>query len=483
MGKLMRIPPLFQRFSHHYGPDYGVAVQALLRGGGVLFFFSFWSIASQANALWGPRGLSPVEGFVFVLAALALGALGSLLLIAGRLPWWGALLAWMSQVFLLVQPGGWLGMQGDFLLAETGFLLLFLAKPAWIKLPLPPQIASRTLGILLCNLLFVRVLLGSGLTKLLGGDPFWPRETALNVFFETQTLPSVPAWYLHHLPGTLLKYGVWAVMFIELVLPFYVFMPRIFRAIAAGGTALLMLLLIATGNHGMAPWLVLLLCASLVDDRFWREKLPGGRGPGAPDPAQRLPMGAGAWTFLAFWIPVSLGTIWIRTPDAFWPPWRQVARTLRQSAALQPYVFGTPIRPQRFELEIQGSVNGQEWREYLFKVKPGHPQRLIRFAGMHVPRLDARFAEMLPSFGRPELSEEHPWLAPLMRGLIANDPVVLSLLAANPFPDHPPAHLRLVLYQVRYADPVTRRERGIWWLRAPRGSMQGLSAVQERMVL
>jgi len=471
----MRIPPLFQRLSPFYGPDYGVAVQALLRGGGVIFLFSFWSLASQAAALWGPRGLTPVPGFVLVMAALGLGTLGSLLLICGRLPWWGALLAWTSQVFLLSQAGGWMSLPGDFLLAETGFLLLFVAKPGWSKLPPPSRMEPRTLGILLCNLLLVRVLLGSGLTKLLGGDPFWPRETALNVFFETQVLPSVPAWYFHHLPGTLLKYGVWAVMFIELVFPFYVLMPRLFRAMAAGGTAALMLLLIVTGNHGPAPWLVILLCAALVDDRFWREKLPEGRGPGANQAAPRRSMGAAAWTFLAFWLPVSLGTIWFRSPDAFPPPWRQVARTFRQSAALQPYVFGTPVRPQRFEIEIQGSLNGQEWREYLFKVKPGHPQRLIRFAGLHVPRLDARFAELAPFFGRPELINEHPWLEPLLGGLVANDPVVLSLLAANPFPDQPPAHLRLVLYQVRYADPVTRRERGIWWLRAPRGSMHGIS--------
>lgn len=455
-----------------YGPDYGVAVQVLLRGAGAVYLFSFWSVASQANGLWGAGGLTPLAQPGALWTALGLGALGGTLLLAGRFPWWGALLAWCSQVYLLSLPGGWFYLPGDFLLAETGFVLLFVASPRWMRLDGSVALHRRTLGVVMCNALLFRILLGSGLAKLLGGDPFWPRETALNVFFETQMLPSALSWYFHHLPGTVLKYALWAVMFIELTLPFYILMPRTFRAIAAAGVAGLMVLLIATGNHGAAPWLVLLLSATLVDDRFWREKLPEGRGPALPTAPPVSAFGIPSWIWLLVWLPLCLGSVWIHSPDGFPHPWRGVSRSFRRSAVLQPYVFGTPIRPQRFEIEIQGSINGQEWREYLFKVKPGHPQRLVRFGGGHVPRLDGRMETLLPSFGRADLLERHPWMAGLLRGLLENDPAALSLLAANPFPDQPPRHLRLVLYQVRYADPVTRRERGVWWLRAPVGSMQ-----------
>lgn len=461
------------RWRDALGPDYTVARQGMVRGAGLIFLMAFWSLAAQAPGLWGARGLSPVGALEpWLLPAMGAGGLAGALMLLGVLPWWSTLTALGLWIFALQLPGNWLGLPGDRLLAEFGVVLLLLSRPRDRRLPEIGAGSVPPVGIFLANVLLFRVLLGSGLSKLLESDPFWLRETALHVFFETQPLPSVPAWYLHHLPATFLKYGVWAVMMVELMLPFYFFLPRLFRALAAGGTALLMLGVIAIGNHGPAPWVVLLLAAGLVDDRFLRERLPARWAPPVSPAAARKSVGWVTLGVLFFWVPLNVLALRPLQPSAWLPPWAGMGDSLQRLGLLHHARFGSPVRPRRLEVEIQGSLNGEEWREYLFKYKPGHPQRLPRFAGMHVPRLDLAMAGLADQFGQPGMQEAHPWLEPLLNGLLRNDPQVLSLLAVNPFPDQPPRHLRLVVYQVRFADPVTRRERGIWWLRAPRGSLQ-----------
>lgn len=492
----MKATATLSRWLRFQGWHTGWAAHGVLRGLGAIYFFSFWSLAAQAPALFGPSGLTPMgttlnavreklgaapwlayptlfwisDSENMLIGVLALGALGGLFLFLGRAPWWAALCAWTAHVSLLHAAGPWMHFQADALLAELGFVALFLASPRWTRLPRPSETSRRLVGILMCNFLLFKVMFGSGWVKLTGGDPFWMRETALHVFFETQPLPLAAAWFMHQLPGAVLRHLLWAVVFIEITLPFYMFMPRVFRSIAAGGFACLMLFLLLTGNHGFYPWLVLLLSLTLLDDRTWREWLPGGKGP-APVPrdlVERRPDSA-ALTWLALWIPVCLASIWNPPPQHIPPPWRQTSQVLQAAASSNTFGMFRNVHPRRFEIEIQGSVDGRHWREYLFKSKPGHPQRLPLFPGAHFPRLDRVFHDLAGGVATPGSYREHPWLSRLAEGLLVNDPQTLSLLEVNPFPDHPPVYLRFVIYQVRYADPVTRRERGVWWVRSAQG--------------
>ncbi|MCC5846624.1 MAG: lipase maturation factor family protein [Verrucomicrobia bacterium] len=480
-------------------PDntYGVATHGLLRGLGLVYFFAFWSFAAQAGGLIGPGGLSPIsqtleeirsvsgnmpflrapslfwlsEGMGLLYAVLGLGAFSALFMVAGKAVWWANLIAWVSWVSLMQVSGPWMRFQGDFLLAEVGFAAFFLSAPRQWSLPVPRDIPLRRVGLWMCNLILVKVMFSSAWVKLTGGDPFWMRETALHVYFETQPLPTLLAWFLHQLPGSALKYSLWGVLLIETVLPFYVFFPRTYRQIAAGGFSVLMLLIVVSGNYGHYPWLVILLSFALVDDRAWREWLPEKWAPAPADPTRvRKRVGGAAWVWMFLWAPVCLGGIWLRQPEAFWPPWRETARVLQQAGASGVYGMFPSVRPHRFEVEVQGSRDGQQWREYLFKAKPGHPQRLPRFSGLHFPRLDWKMAdEISAGASNPAAIREHPWMFRLAEGLLTNDPRIVSLLDINPFSDQPPNHLRFVTYQVRYTDPVTRRERGVWWQRSVRG--------------
>lgn len=450
-------------------PETGLSLHLFFRILGGVFLFNFWSIASQAPGLWSERGLTPSPIWAGVLPVLGLGALGALLLLAGRIPWWALFTAWCVQLFLLAQPGPWLRFQGDVLLAETALLALAAASPRWRSLPSPSRIGSRPLGLLLLNGLLIKVVLGSGWAKLAGGDPFWLRETALNIFFETQPLPTATAWFFHQLPGTVLKHALWYAVMIEVMLPLYVFMPRLFRSIAAGGISLLMLLVIASGHHGWMPWLVILLCLLLIDDRTWRQWLPEGRGPAAPESATPAPLSLPGMAVLVIWVPLTVALTFGRPPSSLWPPWRETGQALARVAGANPYAMYGRIQPRRLEVEIQGSLDGEHWREYLFKVKPGHPQRLAMMPEVHTRRLDLVFHQVALHHGNPRALEAHPWLARLAEGLLSNDPAITGLLDVNPFTEKAPQYLRLVTYDVRFADPVTRRDRGIWWVRSVRG--------------
>jgi hypothetical protein len=149
-----------------------------------------------------------------------------------------------------------------------------------------------------------------------------------------------------------------------------------------------------------------------------------------------------------------LGALGVRTP----------LRRLEQAAApfslANRYGLFAVMTTSRPEIVIEGSTDGIEWRPYTFRYKPGDPLRRPRFVAPHQPRLDWQMW-----FAALGSCEENPWLQRLMVRLLEGSPPVLGLLAENPFPAAPPAHVRAVLYDYRF---TARGEPG-WWRREPRG--------------
>ena len=94
--------------------------------------------------------------------------------------------------------------------------------------------------------------------------------------------------------------------------------------------------------------------------------------------------------------------------------------------------------------------------------KPGDPSRRPPQVAPYHLRLDwlMWFAALSPGYARS-------WFIPLVRGLLSNDVSLLRLLAHNPFPDAPPAHIRVTLFRYRFTTARERRETGAWWVRRP----------------
>ena len=144
--------------------------------------------------------------------------------------------------------------QWDIFLLESGFLAILLT---W----------NSPVILFLYRLLIARFMFMGGVVKIASGDPTWANLTALNYHYLTQPLPSPLGYYAYFLPEWWQKLCVSGVLFIELLVPFFVFMPRPFRLFAGWSFILLQTSIILTGNYTFFNLLALLLCLFLFDDR------------------------------------------------------------------------------------------------------------------------------------------------------------------------------------------------------------------------
>ncbi|HEX9637128.1 MAG TPA: lipase maturation factor family protein [Acidobacteriota bacterium] len=507
---------------------YGSARALLLRLLGLVFLIAFVSLWSQIDGLIGSRGLLPAGEFLqrveqglgaarfwrlptllwlspsdgFVHALCAAGTLLSLGLIAGLAAGPILLLLWLLYLSLLAAGQDFLSFQWDVLLLESAVMALFIAP--WRLLPRPGAAAAPgALGWLPLRFLLFKLMLLSGVTKLLSGDPAWRQGSALPLHYETQPLPTWIGWYVFQLPDWFHRLS-WAIMFaVELAVPFLIFAPRRLRHAAAGIMIVFQALIALTGNDNFFNLLTAALCAALLDDRLLGRMIPA-RWRSRPIPvAETMATGRGSRTLVAVSTALvllasgmSLLAEMVRTHQnagarAAVPGWLDGSLGAGERYLLswgEPLLLG-PIRSlhsingyglfrvmtvERPEIIIEGSRDGRQWKEYGFRWKPGDPKRRPRFVQPHQPRLDWQmwFAALGPQGQRR-------WLIPLCGRLLEGEPAVLELMGENPFPDRPPQFVRLAAYDYRFTDLETRRRTGAWWRRSLRGYLTGPLALSD----
>ena len=114
----------------------------------------------------------------------------------------------------------------------------------------------------------------------------------------------------------------------------------------------------------------------------------------------------------------------------------------------------------RYEIEFQGSSDGQVWVAYPFRYKPQNPREAPRVYAPYQPRLDWNL--WFASLGG---WRESPFVVRAEVQLLRGSPSVLSLFAANPFPDKLPREVRAVLWRYWFTDLKVKRAEGLWWRR------------------
>jgi hypothetical protein len=121
---------------------------------------------------------------------------------------------------------------------------------------------------------------------------------------------------------------------------------------------------------------------------------------------------------------------------------------------------------RRPEIEIEGSLDGKEWRTYRFRWKAGDLAQRPRFVAPHQPRLDWQmWFEALAAERRGIDLRGESWFGNFLLRLLGGSEPVLGLLAENPFPGEAPRHLRARVYEYRFTDFRERRATGFWWTR------------------
>ncbi len=457
--------------------DHELTDWLFLKGLALVYAAAFASLAVQIDGLAGPDGILPVrrmleqafadDGYaalwhlptLFWLngSALALqgaavaGVVLALALALGRGPA-RAILAALFVLYLSLYHAGqiFMSFQWDYLLLESGFLAILLAG------------TPTRLAVWLVHWLLFRLRFESGYFKLASGDPSWRDFSALDHYFETQPLPHVGSWYAHQLPHWIHATGVGFTFFAELIVPFFMFLPRPFRITAAAITVLAQLLIIATSNHNFINLLTIVLCLFLLDDRIVARVVPGrvGRpregGAARAGPILKLATAAAATLLVALSLDVVLVSQ-VRRPLP--PPLAGFAQIAQASGLGGLFHLFPTMQTERQELRIEGSADGVTWLRYEFRYKPDVPDRAPPFVVPHQPRLD-----WMMWFLPPQWIDTGYWFTPFLQALRENRPAVTHLLARNPFEGGaPPRQLRVLAYRYRFTTAEQRARTGNWW--------------------
>ena len=477
-------------------PTFFLTRWLFLRLLGVIYLIAFLSLWTQIDGLIGSDGILPAERYLsavreqvglerylafptlcwlndsdaFLHLLCGGGVFLSLLLIVGVAPVLALTGLWLFYLSLVSAGQSFLGFQWDALLLETGFLAIFFAPlrilPGISREPVPSPVVLWLLRWLLFRLMFA-----SGVVKLMSGDPTWSNLTALNFHYETQPLPTSLGWYVHHLPEWIQKASVAGMFGVEIVVPFLIFAPRRLRFLGAIALVALQLLIAATGNYCFFNLLTVALCVLLLDDVMLRRCFPSRIAkrltlPSAIILTQRwkLPL---IGVLAAFILLVSgirmTGTFLWR--EGFPPVAQGVLKWVAPFRVVNSYGLFTVMTTSRPEIGVEGSDDGRTWKEYKFKWKPDELNQAPRWVAPHQPRLDWQmwFAALRGN------CQNAPWFVKFMIRLLQGSPDVIELLEKNPFPETPPRYVRAVLYDYRFTDLETKREKGTWWKRERRG--------------
>ncbi len=438
---------------------------------GAVYLIAFLSLAPQALGLWGEKGILPVAEFLRTIQAHAsapdrfwffptvfwfnssdpalllvcwLGALFSILIVLDIAPAIFLALDWFLYLSLFTVGGDFLHFQWDVLLLEAGFLAIFFAPLRLKPKPASEEQPSRLILWLFRWLLF-RLMFFSGFSKLASGDLTWRSLSALKFYYETQPLPPWTAWFAHQWPGWFHTASCVFMFAVELGVPFLIFMGRRCRQIACVSFLSLQFLIMATGNYGIFNWLTVALCILLLDDSVFSffGKIPSAK------------KGKPGWVVY----PVFILLLFLSLPKGM-----KTLRVLAEPYCLvNSYGLFAAMTTERPEILLEGSTDGQTWKAYEFKFKPGDVRRRPVFVQPYHPRLDWQM--WFAALGAPE---DNPWFSKFCERVLQGSPEVLSLLKNNPFPEHPPRYLRAMLYDYRFSGPSSLKK-GVWWISEKKG--------------
>jgi hypothetical protein len=470
-----------------------------LRALGLIYFSAFYSLIFQIKGLIGPNGILPASEYLAevtkyysglqrfwfaptlfwfgstnhaLMLVCWLGLIASVAIILNLWPRGALLVCFVCFLSFVAAGQDFSGYQSDGMLLEAGFISLFFA-PAGLRPGLGASHAPSRFSLFLLQWEWFRIYFESGVVKLTSGDYSWRHFTAMDDYYQNGPLPTWIGWYVQQLPHRFHAATVFMTFAAELGLVWMLFLPRRFRIICFLIVTPFQIGIILTANYTFLNYLVLSLGFLLLDDGFVRAVLPlrwkkwGVRN--SVEEPQASQVRSAVW----------LGPLWRRV-TAVYLIWILYATTALLFAII-PYAPPLPLGParalepfrianqyglfavmthERYEIEYQGSFDGQTWTAYPFRYKP---QDIYKAPGIYAP-YQPRFDWDL-WFASLSNWRNYPFVLQTEEHLLRNDPDVLALFAGNPFASKPPNKIRVVIWQYWFTDRATKRLTGAWWRR------------------
>jgi hypothetical protein len=509
-------PVNFIRYLFASTPDgrYGASNRLIprwlfLRALGLIYFSAFFSLIFQIRGLIGPdgvlpagdylehvrRGLGPMRlwyaptilwlgsGNHMLIGMCMVGMLASVLLVANIWPRAMLIVCFVGYLSFIGAAQDFANYQSDGMLLEAGFISLFLAPagllPGWGAASPPPRAS-----VLLLLWEWFRIYFESGAVKLLSGDPTWRNFTAMDEYYQNGPLPTWIGWYIQHLPECFHKATAFTTLFMELALVFMAVLPRRWRIVCFWIVTVWQLGVILTANYTFLNYLVLVLGVLLLDDGYLRRVVPRRfRVPETAAPATledeitsnieqpAAPPRSGIRRHLrAMRVAVTAVMLsWVFYDTSLLMLhmfWRTIPLPGEPVVALEPFRIANQyglfavMTPHRYEIEFQGSMDGNNWTAYPFRYKP---QKLNEPPGLYAP-YQPRFDWNL-WFASLGAWPEYPIVPRTEELLFLNDRDVLQLFAGNPFPGTAPRYVRAVLWQYWFTSMKEKHDTGNWWRR------------------
>ena len=473
-----------------------------LRCFGLIFFSAFYPLLFQIRGLIGPNGILPAQVYLeavaqsnfadvrywfaptvlwlssgphMLLVLCWIGMVASLALAFNFWPRGMLAICFICYLSFIAAAQDFSSYQSDGMLLEAGFISLFFApagfRPRWGEHSRP----SRA-SLFLLQWEWFRIYFESGLVKLASGDPQWRHLTAMDEYYQNGPLPTWIGWYVQHLPHWFHWSSALGTLVMELGLVWMLFLPRRFRIICFYIVTLWQLPVILTANYTFLNYLVLVLGFLLLDDgllapqlghRFAIGSTPDLTTAGADDDDMRSRLRRHASALKLAVTSVILTCIfYVTAVQLIWIVWRTAPLPRSPVVLLAPFrianqygLFATMTRG-RYEIEFQGSNDGQNWIAYPFKYKPQKLNEAPKLYAPYQPRFDWNL--WFASLGT---YRDNMFVVSAEERLLNNDPQVLALFAGNPFGASPPKQIRAVLWQYWFTSMAEKRATGNWWRR------------------
>ena len=453
-----------------------------------------------ARAYWyAPSLLWLASGNHALVAISWVGLIASLMLVLNLWPRGMIAVSLLMFLSFVAAAQDFSSYQSDGMLLEAAFISLFFAPPGWRPRLGDDHPTSRA-SLFLLRWEWFRIYFESGFVKMASHDPQWRNLTALDHYYENGPLPDWIGWYAQQLPLRFQASVALATLVIELGLVWMIFLPRRFRLLCFFIVTPFQIGIILTANLAFLNYLVLLLGLLLLDDKFLRNvgaalisalRRPQGPprqapannvaatpvGPtatagGPPGPPLRVPVKPSR-----FRVVLERAALFSSASVLSWVLYNTtVLLLLMISPALRlpsaPIVLLEPFRISnqyglfavmtraRYEIEFQGSRDGQTWVAYPFRYKPQNPREAPRLYAPYQPRFDWNL--WFASLGG---WRESPFVVRTEVQLLHGSPSALELFAGNPFPGKPPRAVRATLWQYWFTDLKVKRAEGLWWRR------------------